>query len=112
MAKLVYSTGGDVPDDDRRAAGQERLLAPREHAVRVCRERGKRGGKTVTVAQAFFVSRQEASTLLKELKRRFGTGGALKRLDEGFALELQGDHADALVDELVGRGFGCKRAGG
>ncbi|MAG58364.1 MAG: stress response translation initiation inhibitor YciH, partial [Planctomycetes bacterium] len=42
------------------------------------------------------------------LKRRCGTGGAIK---DGN-IEIQGDHRDAIVKELENRGFTVKRAGG
>jgi translation initiation factor 1 (eIF-1/SUI1) len=44
----------------------------------------------------------------RDLKRRLGTGGAVK----GFTIELQGDHRDALEIALREHGFKSKRAGG
>ena len=46
--------------------------------------------------------------MLKELKRLCGSGGAIK---EGV-VEVQGDHCDAVLRELVARGIQAKRAGG
>ena len=53
----------------------------------------------------------EADALAKlgtELRRTCGSGGTVK---DG-TIEIQGDHADALVAELGKRGFKAKRAGG
>ncbi len=46
--------------------------------------------------------------LLKTLKTRCGTGGALK----GQTLEIQGDHREAIEKLLGERGMKVKRAGG
>jgi len=45
--------------------------------------------------------------LANALKRRCGSGGALK---EGV-IEIQGDHRDVLVEELESRGYSVKRSG-
>ncbi len=45
--------------------------------------------------------------LTAALKRRCGSGGALK---DGI-IEIQGDHRDTLVHELEERGFKVKRVG-
>jgi translation initiation factor 1 len=50
----------------------------------------------------------DAKANLKEMKRLCGAGGALR---DG-AVEVQGDHADRLVDHLSGRGLTVRRAGG
>jgi translation initiation factor 1 len=50
----------------------------------------------------------ELDTLAGELKRHCGSGGTVK---EGV-IEIQGEHRDALVAELVRRGFAAKRSGG
>ena len=51
---------------------------------------------------------EELQKLAGDLKRKCGTGGALK---DGV-IEIQGDHRDTLVAELEARGFKVKRAGG
>ena len=81
------------------------------------RERAGRSGKTVTVAAPLLLARDAAESLLADLKRRCGSGGALKltTLPKGgpaWSLEIQGDHADRIVEDLCERGFRAKRAGG
>lgn len=76
--------------------------------VRIFRESKGRKGKTVTLITGLPGSEDLLRELLSEFKRRFGTGGALR---DGV-LELQGDHRDALLDELKKRGISAKKAGG
>jgi translation initiation factor 1 len=128
MARLVYSSGPTGRSNPRAAScptcGSEpcrcspiEVLPPESHAVRVRRERSGRKGKTVTVAAPLFVARDDALSMLKDLKRRCGSGGALKESStpEGrpcFALEVQGDHVTAVTDRMIERGYPAKRAGG
>ena len=74
--------------------------------IRVGRSTKGRKGKTVTLVTGAPLDDQ--SQLASELKRRCGTGGALK---DGV-IEIQGDHRDTLVEELEKRGYKVKRTGG
>jgi len=90
---------------------------PWEQSPRVRRETGGRGGKTVTTVTPLVLARPEAEALLAAWKKMCGSGGTLKasRTTDGspaFELEIQGDHADRLVAELVKAGYKAKRAGG
>ena len=76
--------------------------------VRVSRETQGRKGKGVTVVSGLGLSAESLETLATELKKRCGSGGSVH---EG-RIEIQGDHRDRLVEELVRRGFKAKRAGG
>lgn len=76
--------------------------------VRVRCERKGHGGKTVTVISGLPLAATALTTLAGELKRRCGCGGTIK---EGN-IEIQGDHAELLLGELLKRGFAAKRAGG
>ena len=73
--------------------------------VRVGRSTKGRKGKTVSTVTGVPVDDQ--ADLTSALKRRCGTGGALKN----GVIEIQGDHRDALVEELTERGFTVKRSG-
>jgi len=88
-----------------------------EQSPRVRLERAGRGGKIVTVAGPLVLSRQEAEALLSSWKKLCGSGGSLKagktrEALPAFELEVQGDHADRLVDELLKAGYKAKRSGG
>ena len=125
-SRLVYSTeaGKALGREPCRRCGAEpcrceplRSLPPSSQPVRVRREKGGRGGKTVTVAGPLVLVKEEATALLARWKKLCGTGGALKpgATPDGsaaFELEIQGDHADRLVAELVKAGYPAKRAGG
>lgn len=76
--------------------------------VRVSRDSKGRKGKTVTLITGVALADDALRALLSELKRMCGSGGALK---DGV-LEIQGDHRDAVFDELKKRGFTVKKAGG
>ena len=76
--------------------------------VYVGRESKGRKGKTVTLVDGLPLAGAELKELAGELKRKCGTGGAVK---DGV-IEIQGDHRDVLVAELEARGYTVKRAGG
>lgn len=76
--------------------------------ARVRRETKGRGGKTVTCISGVPLAEEELKELASRLKRRCGTGGALK---DGV-IEIQGDHVALLVEELTQQGFQVKKSGG
>jgi len=77
-------------------------------AVRVSRQTQGRAGKGVTVINGLPLSPAALTTLAGELKRLCGSGGTVRDDD----IEIQGEHRDRLVAELIRRGFAAKRAGG
>jgi translation initiation factor 1 len=93
-----------------------KVLDPADQPIRVRRETGGRGGKTVTSASGF-AKRSRSTTdlddLLKSLKAKLGTGGSLALDKDHYpVLELQGDHRDKLVELLKALGYPAKPAGG
>ncbi|MDB6048434.1 MAG: Translation initiation factor SUI1-related protein [Pseudomonas sp.] len=76
--------------------------------ARVRRESKGRGGKTVTTITGVLLAEDPLKDLAKTLKQRCGTGGAIK---EGV-IEIQGDHVELLLAELVKLGFKAKKSGG
>lgn len=103
--RLAYSTGGETerPALAAPAPGPD----PRRASIRLHLDR-RAAGRTVTVVTGLPGSRDDRAALLSVLKSTCGTGGTLK--DD--ALELQGDHRDAVEAALAARGLRSKRAGG
>jgi len=102
--RIVYSTGVG-----RIAAVRDKPAAPRgDGVVRVRRETGGRGGKTVTAVYGIPLPEDKLKDLAGELKRLCGTGGTLK----DRTIEIQGDHRDRIVGALEQRGYTVKLAGG
>ena len=125
--KLVYSTEDTSEDDSPFAvlrgqiadvdlpAGQQAPPSPAKSTakgtgaqVRVGRERKGRRGKTVSVITGVPGPEARRQDLLKQLKQKLGTGGAL----EGDNIVIQGDHRDRAVDLLNQMGYRAKSAGG
>jgi len=105
-SRLVYSTdGGDRCRDERRPA-DPKPVPPNDGVVRIYREKGGRGGKTVTVVRGLPAA--QLGTVASELKRRCGSGGAVK---DG-AVEIQGDHREKAASLLEAKGYRVKLAGG
>jgi translation initiation factor 1 len=112
---MVYSTGwGTLCPNCRRAVRE--CVCPRSApgaaralgAVRVGRETKGRAGKGVTLITGLPLSPAELETLAGELKKRCGSGGTVR----GGAIEIQGDHRDALVAMLIKLGWPAKKSGG
>ncbi len=76
--------------------------------VRVERQVAGRGGKGVSVITGLPLPPSELDALAAELRKRCGCGGTVRN----GAIEIQGDHRDRLVQELIQRGYSAKRSGG
>ena len=112
---LVYSTdAGRMCPQCRQAVADCRcaLLARQAPAgdgvVRVSRETKGRGGKAVTVVRGLALDAAALTDLGKRLRTACGAGGTAR----GGVLEVQGDHAERVVDWLKQAGHAAKRAGG
>jgi translation initiation factor 1 len=107
-SRLVYSTEFAVPRKEQRVdRDSTAAAAPAKRRTVVRLDRKGRGGKSVTVVEGLGLSAQDSEKLLKQLKAKLGTGGTVK---DG-ALEIQGDHCDAVMAELSGKGYLPKRSG-
>ncbi|HEY2738531.1 MAG TPA: stress response translation initiation inhibitor YciH [Thermoanaerobaculia bacterium] len=97
-----------------------RSLPPAGQPVRVRREKGGRGGKTVTVSGPLVLTRDDASALLAAWKKLCGGGGTLRTVrtsgaggdGAAFEVEVQGDHAERILAALTAAGYPAKRSGG
>ena len=85
-----------------------RPAAPDDGVVRVGRETKGRAGKGVTVVQGLPLAGEALQTLATLLKKRCGSGGTVRN----GRIEIQGEHRDTLVAELVRLGYSARRAGG
>lgn len=112
LSSLVYSTErGDLRGDDAEAAREARdqaRLAGLDGIVRIRRETSGRKGKGVTTVSGVPLAEEALKKLTAELKKRCGSGGALK---DGV-IEIQGDHRDTLKRALETQGYQVKLAGG
>lgn len=112
---LVYSTeGGRMCPACRQPLGacicgaRPVPVAPGEGLVRVSRESKGRGGKTVTVVRGLALDAAALAALGKRLRAACGAGGTAK---DGV-LEVQGDHAERVIELLRAEAWTVKRAGG
>ncbi|ART63437.1 translation initiation factor [Kushneria marisflavi] len=108
----VYSTEtGDMrkhDENDAQKTQEAARLASLDGIVRLKRETAGRKGKGVTTLHGIPLPDDELKRLMQALKKRCGSGGALK---DGV-VEIQGDHRDTLRAELEKRGYTVKLAGG
>nr|WP_290447224.1 MULTISPECIES: translation initiation factor Sui1 [unclassified Pseudomonas] len=110
---MVYSTdaGRHCPDCSQPVDAcicKQTVIPAGDGIARVRRESKGRGGKTVTTVSGVPLAEDALKDLAKALKQRCGTGGSLK---DGV-IEIQGDHVELLIAELVKKGFKAKKSGG
>jgi translation initiation factor 1 len=113
-SRLVYSTAhGALCPNCRRAVRE--CVCPKgvpgaagTAKIRVGRETQGRAGKGVTTVTGLPLTLAEIEALATRLKKRCGSGGTVK----GGTIEIQGDHRDTVVAELLKAGWEAKRSGG
>jgi translation initiation factor 1 len=113
-ARIVYSTGvGSLCPNCRRAVRE--CVCPKgapgaakPSVIRVGREVKGRAGKGVTTVSGLPMSLSDIDSLATRLKKRCGSGGTVR---EGV-IEIQGDHRDVIVAELIKLGWPAKKSGG
>jgi len=113
LGGLVYSTdsGRHCPDCGQPAAAcicKQTQIPEGDGIARVRRETKGRGGKTVTSVSGVPLASDALQELASALKKRCGCGGSLK---DGV-IEIQGEHVELLLEELLKRGFKAKKSGG
>ena len=108
-SRLVYSTDKLLPHKVEPAGKVTQATGSlSQQKVYVRLDRKGRGGKSVTLIEGIQMPGKDREALLKQLKARLGTGGALKN----DVIEIQGDHCDVIIAMLQGMGYKPKRAGG
>src|SRR5450755_1226894 len=113
-SRVIYSTGlGSLCANCRRPVRE--CVCPKgvpgaakPSVVRVARETQGRAGKGVTTIAGLPLSQSDIEALATKLKKRCGSGGTVR---EGI-IEIQGDHRDVIVAELIKMGWQAKKAGG
>lgn len=114
VSALVYSTetSRTCPNCSKPIAhcscGQKKTLPKNNGIVRVSRETKGRKGSGVTLITGLPLADSELSNLAKQFKQRCGSGGTVKN----GVIEVQGDHRDVLMAELIRLGYHPKKAGG
>ncbi|MEJ2689977.1 MAG: translation initiation factor Sui1 [Deltaproteobacteria bacterium] len=76
--------------------------------VRISRETKGRKGSGVCLIAGLPLDKDDLKKLAKTLKKRCGSGGAIKN----GVIEIQGDHRDIIKEELEKQGYKVKLAGG
>lgn len=111
---LVYSTehGRTCPECEKPMGqcrcGQKKATTKGDGIVRVSRETKGRKGSGVTLITGLPLPEPELTGLAKQLKQRCGSGGTVKN----GIIEVQGDHRDVVLAELIRLGYQAKKAGG
>ncbi|KKD36986.1 MAG: translation initiation factor [Limnoraphis robusta] len=104
--RVIYSEFGQNTD----SAALERAkpdLPPAQQNLKIEASRKGRKGKTVTVISGFQTSNETLEKLVKQLKTHCGSGGTLKE----DTIEIQGDHAQKLLEMLTKLGYKAKISG-
>jgi len=97
MKKNLFEMGADFSDawssDNKDKAPQkertlcDEVLPPQKHQLHFAKE--KRRGKVVTIVKPFCLDKSALQALLKNLKKKLGTGGTVKENSLEFQGELQ-----------------------
>ena len=81
---------------------------PGDGIVRIARQTKGRKGKGVCLVTGLPLAPEALEALARALKQRCGCGGTVK---DGV-IEIQGDHVELLLAELIKHGFKAKKSGG
>ena len=111
--RVVFSTDPQPPKPEKQEAlpaNPAAAVKARQASVpvRVHRDRSGRGGKTVSVIKGVVSSPAGKEALLKLLKTKLGTGGAIK----GDDIEIQGEQRERILKMMNDLGYNAKVVGG
>ncbi len=101
MKKNLFEMGADLGEGweadnkvKQNKAEDVTNTPPEKHRLYLSKE--KRRGKVVTIVKPFHLAKSDLQTLLKQLKKRLGTGGTVR----DNTLEFQGDIPDQVRNAL------------
>lgn len=110
MKKNLFEMGADLGNDwssDNKIKSKKQSITdvktPQKHQLHFAKE--KRRGKVVTIVKPFHLERETLQSLLKSIKKKVGTGGAIKE----NTLEFQGDLQEQLKEILETLEYRFKR---
>lgn len=100
---LVYSTDvGKIEQPKKKKTAPEG-----DGIIRLHRETKGRKGKGVTLIKGLQLDEKALKALAKDIKKRTGTGGAVK----DFVIEIQGEQRELIKTLLEKKGYTVKLAG-
>lgn len=107
LSKLVYSTETGKVNEQKE---QPEIIgqAFKDGFLRITKQTKGRKGKGVILVEGLETTPQELKKLAQTLKKKCGTGGAVK--DD--IIEIQGDDREKVKTVLESLGYRCKLAGG
>jgi translation initiation factor 1 len=111
---IVYSTqfGKTCPKCEKPikncVCGKSKLDIAKDGIVKISRETKGRRSASVSVIAGLPLDDNDLIALAKQLKQKCGAGGTVK----SGTVEIQGDHRDMLMQELLKLGFKVKLSGG
>ncbi len=89
-----FDDGWSAPSKKKRESIECEIKPFEKHQLTFAKE--KRKGKVVTIVKPFYLEKKELQSLLKTLKKKLATGGAIKE----NSLEFQGEVKEVLLEEL------------
>jgi translation initiation factor 1 len=100
---LVYSTDGGKIEQPK----VKKQVPEGDGIIRLHRETKGRKGKGVTLIKGLKLDEKALKILAKDIKKRTGTGGAVK----DFVIEIQGEQREIIKTLLEKMGYTVKLAG-
>jgi translation initiation factor 1 len=109
LGKVCPSCGKPLGKCKCKKKNQNNTIIPKaDGKVRVERSSKGRKGKGVSLISGLPLEDASLKELAKKLKQQCGTGGTVKN----GIIEIQGDHRDFLVEQLILLGYKAKKSGG
>jgi translation initiation factor 1 len=102
--KNLFPNHEPAPDEQIQEIEHE-LYVQKEHMI--CKFE-KRKGKPTTIIEGYEGSDEDFKILAKEIKTKLSVGGTFK----DYAIIIQGNYRDKIMEILKEKGFKTKRVGG